>query len=182
MWKDVPPPVVPVTQDGSFIRSDWVATDDVPPCQWYNGTYQYSNALCSHFAMARMSTAIQAEALSRALSCGAFYETDCVLSPEVGLSVPAAFVYDQESGLKMAIAPKITQLDPAYNSTVRTVAFQDPKDEKRYAELDFNDTITVQFLEGVKRALVTQTFYGTQAYCIQMLRIAIDSSCWSEID
>lgn len=182
LWNNVPPPVVPVTRDGSFLRSDWVAAGDVPPCEWYNGSYQYSNALCSHFAMARMSAAIQSEAVSRALSCGAFHETDCVLSPEVGLSVPAAFVYDQAAGLNMVIAPKITALHAGHNSSVRTVAFQDPAGERRHAELEFNDTITVEFLEGGTRSLATETFTGSSAYCIQMLRLAIEPACWAEID
>jgi hypothetical protein len=129
-----------------------------------------------------MSATIQSEALSRALSCAAFYETDCVISPEVGLSVPAAFIYDGASGLKMVIAPKIRELDPAYNSSVRTVLVQDPIDGKKHTVLEFNDTITVEFLEGVTRSLVTQTVSGSQAYCVQLLRVAIEATCWSEID
>eukprot|EP00966_Prymnesium_polylepis_P305344 7056061-Prymnesium_polylepis.1 len=103
------PPAIPVTPDGSFLAK-WDSGAEVPPCMFYNASHQYKDGLCSHFSLARMSSQTQSAATERAMECATHFETDCILSPEIGLSVPAAFVYDQENGLKMITAPKIVPL------------------------------------------------------------------------
>lgn len=182
LWGQAPPPVVKVTADGSFL-TEWHDYDnnEGPPCLFYNASFQYTGALCSHFALARMSQATQNEALNRALACAAFYETDCILSPEIGLSVPAAFVYDEANGLKMLIAPKLVDLTSEYVSTSKHVVFQDPT-EKRRAELEMRDVVNVEYLRGGARRMTTEVVNGTAAYCVQLLRVAFDTSCWSEVD
>lgn len=182
LWGNTPPPLYRVNTDGSFL-SPWTEyqEDGSPPCNFYNATYQYTGALCSHFALARMGQSIQHEALNRALSCAAYHETDCILSPEIGFAAPAAFVYDPENGLKMVIAPKpIGELDDA-KSEERTVEFRDP-DGRRHTQLQLKTEVAAEYLEGGKRHMSVETFNGTAAYCVQLLRIAFDQSCWSEID
>ena len=181
MWGGTPPPVVKVTVDGSFLSPWDDYADGGPPCNFYNATYQYTGALCSHFALARMGSATQTEALNRALSCAAHYETDCILSPEVGLSVPAAFVYDPIDGLKMVIAPKLSGIQGQDGQSDRLIEFRDP-DGKRHTQLEMKNAINVEFLRGGSRHMSTETFTDTAAYCVQLLRIAFDSACWSEID
>ena len=180
LWGDVPPPATTVNSDGSFL-SDWLDDGTTPPCQFFNATHQYVG-LCSHFSIARMSIATQYVALDRALTCAAHYETDCVISPEVGLSVPAAFVYDQENGLKMLIAPKILPLDASANSTVKLVGFQDPVAGRSNAQLYLNNTVRVEYMEGGTRRMHIDTVHNSSAYCVQLLRLAFDPVCWNEID
>jgi len=128
-----------------------------------------------------MGQATQTEALNRALSCAAHYETDCILSPEVGLSVPAVFVYDPHDGLKMVIAPKLTE-SPHTNSDVdRLVEFRGPEG-KRHTQLEMKSVVQVEFLQGGSRRMSKEVFNDTAAYCVQLLRIAFDSDCWSLID
>ena len=179
LWGQAPPPVVKVTADGCFL-SVWHDYDNNvwPHCIFYIDSFQYTGALCSHFALARMSQATQNEALNRALACAAFYETDCILSPEIGLSVPAAFVYDEANGLKM-LSLKLVDLTSEYVSTSKQV-FQDPT--KRLAELEMRDVINVEYLRGGARRMTTEVVNGTAAYCVQLLRVAFDTSCWSEVD
>lgn len=179
LWGGAPPPVVKVNVDGSFL-TEW-SEDGEPQCNFYNGTYQYTGALCSHFALARMSQATQSEALSRALACASTFETDCVLSPEIGLSVPAAFVYDESEGLKMVIAPKIASLPADAESTEDLVELRDPTDHK-LAQLTMQSTISVEYLRGGQRRMTREVFNDTAAYCVQLLRIAVDDACWREID
>lgn len=181
LWGGAPPPVVKVTVDGSFLTPWDEYAEGGPPCQFYNASFQYTGALCSHFALARMSQATQTEALNRALSCAAHYETDCILSPEVGLSVPAAFVYDELEGLKMLVAPKLLDLPPEYTSMDKLIEIRDP-DEKRRAQIEMRDVVNVEYLRGGARRMTTEMFNDTSAYCIQLLRLAFDSTCWSEID
>lgn len=181
LWGNTPPPVVKVTTDGAFLSPWDEYAEGGPPCLFYNATYQYTGALCSHFALARMGQAIQTEALNRALSCAAHYETDCILSPEVGLSVPAAFVYDPVDGLKMVIAPKLTGSPDDGSQLDRLVEFRDPEG-KRHTQLEMKSAIDVEFLQGGSRRMSTETFNDTAAYCVQLLRLAFDSACWAEID
>lgn len=180
-WGSNHPPVVKVTKDGSFL-SEWDDGVDPPPCMFYNGSYQYTAGLCSHFALARMSVATQNTAKDRALSCAANFNTDCILSPEVGLSVPAAFVYDPAGGLKMLIAPKITEVPKGQISTRHTLAFQHPDGKRTGVQFQFNSTVNVEYLEGGTRKMTTELLSGEDAYCVQLLRIAFDAACWAEID
>ncbi len=183
LWGGTPPLSVKVTKDGSFL-TEWKVHQETgtPPCSFFNATYQYTAGLCSHFALARMSAATQNEAIDRALTCAAHYETDCVISPEVGLSVPAAFVYDQMDGLKMVIAPKIVPLTHDHNSTVKLVGLQDPHEKLPNVQIHFNDTINVEYLKGGTRRMTTEIMDGPAAYCVQLLRLAFDPACWGEID
>jgi hypothetical protein len=183
MFGSQPPPVIKVSTSDSFLTPDWNVDeiDDKPQCTFYNATFQYTGALCSHFAMARMSRATQVEALNRALSCAAYYQTDCVLSPEIGLSVPAAFVYDQENGLTMAIAPKIISFQEGYGSS-RKIALNDPNTGNTIGQVDMKAEVEAEFLEGVTRVMHRRVFNGSAAYCVQLLRAAIDEPCWDEID
>lgn len=182
MWGDTPPPVVKVTADGSFLSAwDEYNEDGSPPCNFYNATYQYTGALCSHFALARMGQATQTEARNRALTCAAHFGTDCILSPEVGLSVPAAFVYDQDDGLRMVIAPKLVDIPEDLESEDRLIELRDP-DGKRHTQMDMKNVVRVEYLQGGARRMSVDTFNDTSAYCVQLLRVAFDSSCWKEID
>ena len=182
-WGSTPPQSVSVTSDGSFL-TQWKVDEKTltPPCAFYNASYQYTAGLCSHFALARMSAATQNEAIERALTCAAYYETDCIISPEIGLSVPAAFVYDPMYGLKMIIAPKITPIEPQTNSTLKLIGFQDPYEISPNVQLFFNDTINVEYLQGGARHMATEVMEGPASYCVQLLRLAFEPACWRDID
>ena len=181
-WGDAPPPRVEL--DRSFL-AEWI--DDgsgPPPCAFYNGSYRYGGGLCSHLALARMTAATQQEALTRALACAVHYETDCLLSPEVRFSVPAAFVYDQEAGLRMLIAPKLVPMPSTagVNVTEKLVSFQDPRTERSATQLRFHSAVFAEYQPGSTRGLATRVLDGAEAYCVQMLRLAFDDDCWKQID
>jgi hypothetical protein len=181
-WGDAPAPRVEL--DKSFL-AEWL--DDgsgPPPCAFYNGSYRYGGGLCSHLALARMSAATQQEALSRALACAAHYETDCLLSPEVGFSVPAAFVYDEDAGLRMLVAPKLVPMPPTpeRNVTEKFIGFQDPRTDRSAAQLRLHSAVNAEYQPGTTRGLVTAVLDGSAAYCVQMLRLAFDEDCWKQID
>jgi|TARA_B100001540_G_scaffold292497_1_gene290864 hypothetical protein len=184
-WGDVPAPRVAL--DKSFL-SEWIDDGtEPPPCAFYNGSYRYSGGLCSHLAIARMSATTQQEALSRALACAAHYETDCLLSPEVGFSVPAAFVYDEDAGLRMLVAPKLVPMPmpatpPGRNVTEKLVGFQDPRTDRSAAQLRLHSAINAEYQPGATRGLATAVLDGSAAYCVQMLRLAFDEDCWKQID
>lgn len=175
------PRMKPVTDDGSFLSSGWETKEDgSPPCTFYNGSHVFTGALCSHFAVARMSHSIQAEATTRALECAAHFELDCLLSPEVGLNVPSAFVYDQDHGLKMMIAPKLKAAGD--NASTKLISFRSVDGATSHAQLEMLDSVEVEYLLGGQRRMTTEVLNGSAAYCVQMLRLAFLDSCWAEID
>lgn len=182
-------PVVPATRDGAVfqrwdIDDESLWTEEVgkyvePNCSWWNGTVVYTSDLCSHFSLSRMASSSAGRAIQRAVRCAAWYETDCLISPEIGVSIPAAFVYDPEGdGMRMLIAPRI--LDPG-NDT-RAVRVQDPEEKTNGRVVELNHTIRIEYLPGGSRTPVSETLNGSDAYCVQLLRAAFVDQCWQQLD
>jgi hypothetical protein len=182
-----PPPVVPATRGGA-IFDHWAMDDESifsenivvePNCSFWNSSVVYTSELCSHFSLSRIATGMTSRAVDRAVKCAAWHETDCVISPEVGVSIPAAFVYDPEhSGLRMVVAPRLIQMD----SEVKTIRVADQTGNTNGFMREFNQTVKAEYLPGGSRTPVTEVFNGTDAYCIQMLRAAFDEDCWKALD
>lgn len=196
------PPKVRATVDGA-VFDDWAseandywsegAAGVEPECRWWNGSVTFTSDLCSHFSLSRMASNSAGRAIERAVRCAAWHETECVLSPEIGVSIPAAFVYDPEgSGMRMIIAPRVLppvalkDLPPGATPLdvpdVRTVRVQDVTEKTNGRVLEFNHTLRAEFLPGGSRAPVSETFTGSDAYCVQLLRAAFSEECWSRLD
>jgi hypothetical protein len=125
-----------------------------------------------------MASSGASRAIERAVRCAAFFETECVLSPEIGVSIPAAFVYDPSGeGMRMLIAPRI--LD---GNDTRTVRVQDPEENTNGWILELNRTIRVEYLPGGSRTPVSESLTGSDAYCVQLLRSAFVDECWQQLD
>ena len=152
-----------------------------PNCSWWNGSVTYTSDLCSHFSLSRMASNSAGRAIERAVRCAAHYETECVISPEIGVSIPAAFVYDPEgSGMRMLIAPRV--LPQATTPDVRTVRVQDPEEQTSGRLVEFNHSVRIEYLPGGSRAPVSETLNGSDAYCVQLLRAAFVDECWQQLD
>lgn len=182
-------PVVPATRDGALF-AHWAMDDDSvwneggshmePNCSWWNGTVVYESDLCSHFSLSRMASNSASRAIDRATRCAAHYETECVLSPEIGVSIPAAFIYDWEgSSMRMLIAPRI--VNPV-GEDVRSIRVQDPEEKTSGRVVELNHTIKVEYLPGGSRTPVSEVLNGTDAYCVQLLRSAFVEECWKQLD
>ena len=119
-------------------------------------------------------------AIERATRCATAFDVECVLSAEVGLSVPAAFLYDHETvGMKMLLAPSIVGSDGGGETKVRV----NPQGGgARPFFRSFNETIRVAYLPSGRRAPVTETFNGSGAWCVQLLRSAYAEECWEQLD
>ena len=191
---------MPATKDGA-VFAPWAMDEDSvwseglyiePNCTWWNGTVSYTSDLCSHFSLSRMASNSAGRAVERAVKCAAHYETECVISPEIGVSIPAAFIYDPEgSGMRMLIAPRIipppkvegdTMGDGWANMDVRTVRIQDPEEQTSGRLAEFNYTIKVEYLPGGSRSPVSEVLNGSDAYCVQLLRSAFVEECWQQLD
>lgn len=172
-WKTEDPPVTVELADGVFLNEV-----DEEPCNFLNGTTVYKNALCSHFSLARLPTHTTDEALRRALDCATEYAVDCILSPEIGLNVPAAYVYDAQLGLRAVIAPTLSWK----SADVATVQLALPDTGERMRTATYHRSVAAQFLDGSTRAVLAMNFSGTAAFCVQQLRDTFANECWNSID
>lgn len=152
----------------------------IPECDFYNGTVRFSSDLCSHFAISR-SANTPARAASRAFACAALASTECVLSPEVGYAIPAAFLYDHGSySVTTVVAPKLLPHE-SHTEHVR-VAPPDGDGMMDTFTLPFNASVRVEFLDGITKRLRVEEFRGEEAFCIQLLRHSYEPLCWEKLD
>jgi hypothetical protein len=157
-------------------HSEDAGDDDVgPECLFYNGSVAYESALCSHFVVAR-SAATPAQAFVRAKRCAAHFDSACVLSAEIGLAIPAAFlVHGAEA--TMVLAPKIVRAEDE-----RRVRVHSPTSVLTSRTYRFNRSLSAEHVDGASRTVKTTTFVGDDAYCVQLLRRSFAQSCWDALD
>ena len=181
------PTVVRVNYDDALL-SHWPSEDldapiGAPPeCAFWNATVVYARTLCSHFTISR-ATSAPARARQRALACAGAYGAECVLSPEVGLAIPAAFLYDAAAdydGMETIIAPRLLPLA----SEPRHVRVAPPDGDGVVDTRTFvlNASVRVEYMDGDSRQLQTRTLEGDAAFCVQLLRLAFEPSCWRALD
>ena len=147
-------------------------------CAWWNGTDTHKPSLCSHFALSRIVSSITARAEERALECATHYQTECVLSFEIGVEVPSCFVYDAAtSEMRMLIAPRV--LASEGEASVRV---QDPSNPAQSRLESFARTVEVEYLPAGSKRPVAEVFHNASAWCVQLLRAGIAPECWEGLD
>lgn len=182
-------PVVRVNDDDSLM-AHW-ASEDVgadagapPECKWWKMDETYADDLCSHFTIGRLS-ATPALARTRAQRCAASAGAECVLSVEVGLGVPAAFLNDHASGaMLMILAPRFLALEGGRSAALQHVRASAPDGDGMVGTrtFKFNRTVNIEYFDGVSKAMHVREFEGENAYCVQMLRAAFAPSCWVKLE
>lgn len=171
--------VQPVNPDGDLLE-DWESdtnTSLAPECRWLDGSTRYTSDACSWFIINRHSST-PAAAFDRALRCAAQTDTECVLSPEIGLGTPACFLVGQ-TVTRMVLAPRVLPQEPPASVNVR---IHNPGNRLSTRTLRLNTTIRVEYLDGTTRRVAIETFTGREAYCVQLLRLAFNASCWQQLD
>lgn len=182
-------PVVKVNYDDSLM-AHWPSeelgadADEGPECSWWHMNETYDPGLCSHFTIGRLSTT-PARALARAQVCAAVVGTECVLSPEVGLGVPAAFLNDHASGvMAMVLAPRFLPLEGDRSAAPQHVRAAPPDGDGMIGTRTFvfNRSIRAEFFDGVSKTMHLREFEGSDAYCLQMLRASFAEECWEKLE
>jgi hypothetical protein len=181
---DEPKPVVYVNEDSRFMSawpSEALAGSPLPPeCNFWNQSVVYSSEMCSLFVVNRAAAAYQA-ASTRAMRCAAAFGSECVLSPEIGLAMPAAFLHDYSSStMRMLIAPKLLPLEA--NQTHVRVSPPDSDGVTRTRTLVLNGTVAVEYLDGQTKQLHQRRLEADEAFCVQLLRLAFEPACWHALD
>lgn len=187
MWSErTEPIVVRVNKDDSLL-SRWPSEEfgsplDAPPeCAFWNASIVYARTLCNHFTISRAATA-PARARQRALACAGAYGAECVLSPEVGLGIPAAFLYENRDNAEMTtiVAPRLIPRE----SDQRYIRVAPPDGDGVIDTRTFllNASVEAEYMDGDSRQLRTRVFEGEAAFCVQLLRHAFEEACWAELD
>ena len=168
----------PATRD-SVLFEEWSGGEEgEPTCRFWQPNESYTSNLCSTFSLTRLSATISERAIARAQACLSLHELDCVLAPEVGLNMPAAFVHREFEGVEMVTAPRI--LAQLGNRTRYRV--HDPVSGAALLTLQLYDTVEVEFLSGGNRFPTVSTLSGTPAHCLQLLRHSFSQTCWKALE
>ena len=177
---DEAPPIITTVNDGDELLSHWPSETDPtlkPECRFHNGSVIYASDLCSHFVLSRAS-ATPPRVFDRASRCMSEFDSECVLSPELGLSVPAAFHPLGAGRVRMLLAPRVLSRG---GGEVRVRVF-DPSAIFSSRTVNMNRSLTVEYLDGSTRRLETRRLTGGEAYCVQLLRLAFVPECWQSLD
>lgn len=158
--------------------------DDEPlssECAFFDFSRQYESEFCDAFTISRMQVGTLRVAVERALRCAAKAATECVLSPEIGLAIPAVFLAAPESasGMRMLIAPRVVY--PDENATKLTVRVFTPGDTFSTKTLWMDSLVKIEYMTTAKE-VVSETLTGDAAFCVNLLRLAYEASCWSRLD
>lgn len=182
--------LVTVRFDDDTLLAPWPSEEDEdeskpPECVFYNGSVTYESSLCSHFVIAR-SAAAPKQAFVRAMRCATHFDSACVLSAEIGLAVPAAFLV-RASSVDMVMAPKLLPADQGAEQQQQRqqhvrVRVHDPTTSFASRTYVFNRTVKSEFMDGTSKSLRTATFEGNDAYCVQLLRRSFSKTCWDALD
>lgn len=181
---DSPKPVVYVNK-GNQLMSTWpsdaIAGSGLPPeCSFWNQSVVFSSDMCSLFVVNRAAAVYQL-ASARAMRCTAAFGTECVLSPEIGLAMPAAFLHDYATAsMRMLIAPRLLPLE-SEQTRVR-VSPPDSDGVTQTRTTVFNRTLAVEYLDGQTKQLHQERLEEDEAFCVQLLRLAFEPACWQALD
>jgi len=149
-------------------------------CHFFDFKEKYFSEGCSQFIVSRTSTAPQ-QAAKRATACAAEHGTSCVLSTEVGLSIPAVFLFRVDR-MVILIAPRVVSV--AKENEEVHVRVSDPSKDGIFGTKTvlMNYSIEIEYLDGDSRGLVSETIHDDEAFCVQLLRGAYVDDCWEKLD
>ena len=181
---DVPVEIRNVNQHDELLsewHSEYSDTELPPECSFYNHSVMYKSELCSHFVLSRASSTPR-QAFVRAARCMSKHKTECVLSPEIGLSVPAAFlpVSDGSDAVEMLVAPRL--LAPEAQNDTRRIRVHVPGAPFSSRTLHLQYAIETEYLDGKTRRVTRRVLTGDAAYCVQLLRATFVAECWEGLD
>ena len=146
-------------------------------CSYFDGTEVYNESLCSHFSISRLYRANHEEAVRRAGVCAAEAEVECILSTEIGMGFPAAFVFE-DGAMRAIVAPQLLPHESA-NATFQAY---DPYTQRYAGSYVFDREIKAEFLQNDERHPTTEVLNGTAAYCVSLLRLAFTPECWAALE
>lgn len=180
-------PVAVIDRRDLALVTEWTsesldATGEAPfpnECNYFNFTSARDDTFCDSFTIGRVQQSTIKLALERALRCAVASETDCLLSFEFGFGLPGVFLEDHSNpaGVKAVLAPRLLPLE----SEQTHVRVSVPDDSYNTKTVIFNETVSVEFMNEQKR-VVTDTFSGSSAFCIQLLRVSYTNACWEKLD
>lgn len=175
---------LPVVKVDDALLTEWLSESvesfsDDPlkgECSWFNFSHAHPDHFCDPFTISRTQSATISAASSRALKCMAAGGVECVLSTEIGLGVPAAFLgrAGELDGIKTLIAPRrVPFLKGDAPPKPQHVRVNVPTDTFGSRTLVFNDSVRAEYLTSDKK-IKSDVFVGQDAFCLSLLRVAFE--------
>jgi hypothetical protein len=150
-------------------------------CNWVDSHKAESLSGCSKIAILHYSEREAQNDLTAASFCAVEHETDCVLGIEIGLHMPAAFVYSPSDGMRMLMAPTI--LNHSTDSLEqKNIKVSNPGNAGECDILAFYPEINIEYFAGGTKMLRTEVLRGAPAYCVQLLKSVTSEDCWERIE
>ena len=182
-------PLMPTSEWPSTQRND-DAPDDEVVCRWWTPEMgRQTDTLCSAFALRRlMGSDALARSLERAKQCAILHGTDCVLSHEVELQVPAVMLWDSAtSAMRMYLLPRVVPSPEGTLYEERRIAVVRPPFDDDVARsrtplvVLMNRTVEVDHVSTTSHARESEQLLDDNAYCMQMLKLTIPDRCNEEL-
>lgn len=174
-----------VNMDNALLSS-WISEtldseSEIPldrECDFFNFSRSFSADFCDVFTLSRVTKSTIDIATRRAAKCAAKTGAECVLSGEIGLAIPAAFIINNnvDDGIMVVLAPKNMTLPVDEVAMKKHVRINDP-DDSFSTKVVFDDKTRVEFLTPA-RAVESRVFHGNDAFCLQLLRASYEPACW----
>lgn len=185
LWQspETPLPDLAYTINEGQLFSDWgddgMFGEPVADMHYWDGSsFIDVTSICSPFALSRVSASVHTRAMARAMLAAQTHPSDCLLASEIGISLPSAFVFDDDSGeFSMLTAPRIIN-----GTHPKLVKVRAPDGSNIPLRMRFNTTVTAEVLLNGDRTPSTLVARGSMAFCMQLLRHSIAPPCWKHLD
>lgn len=167
----------------------YVPQPDENGCDWWHmNSGRRTHMMCNSYSFARTKTFSMSKLAAAAQKCSGIQGTvvECVLTHEVGSTVPGFFVHDtncQAGHMRPYIYPSRTDvLDTSAVSIkgmMQTVKINDPRRKDDSDIVTMQKEVSVSHLQNLNGQLqiTYEVLNGTAAQCMQLLEMSIEEGC-----
>jgi hypothetical protein len=196
--ESTPPPLL-VGNPTSSVSFEWSTNDMFPKgslpkdrmaCQWWSPDVGRDTTHdCSGGSLRAALGSGVADALRTADKCARAAGVHCILSAEVGLELPAVFIWDMKSDSMRAILAPRRQMQYESTQIKSRVRVGHPLDPSAVAgdvhakEFVMSKSVQVEYVDGRSGSvkMVHATFNESDAYCVQLLDQSVSEECAADL-
>jgi hypothetical protein len=150
------------------------------PCSFLsNHSIKYeSDTACNRAAASKLAPAIAKRGVLRASACARKTGFECVVGPEIGLSVPTFFVF-HEGEMKAFVVPEAVNV-AGENHTIDVLTVGHDSVHRHVRLMDVPSVVSLSYVS--ETGAHVKAFNSTAvASCYFLLRQAFSSACWANL-
>lgn len=162
---------------------------DANGCDWWHISFERrTHMMCNSYSFARTKGFSMSKLTAAAQKCSGIQGTvvECVLTHEVGSTVPGFFVHDancQAGEMRPYIYPGQTDvldtLAVSSKGLTQTVKINDPRRKDAFDIVTMQKEVSISYLHNLNGQLqiTHEVLNGTAAQCMQLLEMSIEEGC-----